>query len=399
MKRAGPLAILGGKPEFGQPHHVGQLNLPEWIAIEKAFRGIFERQWYANHGPLVNQLDGAFADYTGVRHAVSVTNGTVGLMVLARALAAEGEVIVPAFTFPATAQALSWAGLNPVFCDVDPVTHNLSAVAARALVTPRTVAILGVHLWGRACDPEGLQQLADEFGLYLIYDACHAVACTHGGRRIGYLGNAEVFSFHATKVLNGMEGGCITTNDDTLAAKLRTIRSFHPGSTYAQVPARINGKMSEAQAAFALLSLADLPRNIERNRNRHDLYRQKLAGLPGLALLDYPDRESNNYQYIVVDVDAMAAGLSRDDIFEVLQAENVVCRRHFYPGAHRMPPFRNAPEYRGLELPVTERLCQRLLLLPNGEPMDGDDVRRICDLLITILDQAPAIRQRLGSAQ
>ena len=128
-----------------------------------------------------------------------------------------------------------------------------------------------------------------------------------------------------------MEGGLITTNDDNLAAKLRTIRSFHPGSTYAQVPVRINGKMSEAQAAFALLTLADLPRNIERNRARHDLYRLKLAGLPGLALLDYPGHKNNNYKYMVVNVNVRAAGLSRDDIFEVLQAENVVCRRHFYP--------------------------------------------------------------------
>ena len=303
-------AIFGGQPAFAAPIHVGQLCLPLWDGVEAAVRGIFERQWYANHGPLVHQLEQAFAEFIGVRHAIAVTNGTIALMIMAKALDMVGEVIVPAFTFPATAQALSWAGLTPVFGDVDPGTHNLSAKAARDLVTPRTRAILGVHLWGRACDPTGLRELAQEFGLRLVYDACHAVACTHRGARIGGLGDVEAFSFHATKILSATEGGCITTNDDALAARIRTIRSFHPGETHAPVSLRINGKMSEAQAAFALLSLADLPRNIERNRARYETYRQGLAGLAGISLIAYPEQEANNHQYVVIEVDAEAAGCS-----------------------------------------------------------------------------------------
>lgn len=395
MKHANELAIFGAPPLFDTPLHVGQLNLPAWDKIERALRGIFERQWYANHGPLVRELDHAFAGFLGVRHAVAVTNGTVALMILARALEISGEVIVPAFTFPATVQALSWAGLTPVFCDADPLTHNISAEKVRPLITPRTVAILGVHLWGRACDPDKLQELANEFGLRLIFDACHAICCTHKGRKIGGLGNAEVFSFHATKILNATEGGCITTNDDDLAARLRTIRSFHPGEKFAPVPLRINGKMSEVQAALALLSLDDIHDNAMRNRERHVEYQRVLDGMAGLSLIQYPAGETNNFQYVVVDVDDAVTGLSRDELLELLAAENVICRRYFHPGVHRMPPYRDNPNYGSLDLPVTDALCQRLLILPNGQLISREDIGKIGGLLSSMLAQAPAIKTRL----
>lgn len=398
MRRVADLALFGGPPAFAQPLHVGQLNPPAMDAVEAVFRGIFERRWYANHGPLVREFEQAFAGFLGVRHAVAVTNGTVALMVLARALEVTGEVIVPAFTFPATAQALVWAGLTPVFCDVDPVSHNLSAEQVRRRLTPRTAAILGVHLWGRACDPEGLAALASEHGLRLAFDACHAIACTHGGKRIGGLGDAEVFSFHATKIINGAEGGCITTNDDALAARLRTIRSFHPGEEYADVPLRINGKMSEAQAALALIGLADVPRHAAANRARHEAYRTALAGLPGLRLLEYPAGEDNNCQYLVVDVAADACGLTRDELFELLKAENVICRRYFHPGAHRMPPFRDDPAHRNLSLPVTDELCRRLLILPSGAAVSEEDIARIGALLRELIGLAPELRRTWEAA-
>lgn len=397
MKRTDQLAIFGGQPEFDEPLHVGQLYLPPWDALAAEFRGIFQRRWYANHGPLVRRLDAEFAEFIGVRHAVSVTNGTLALMILAKALAIDGgEVIVPAFTFPATAQALAWAGLKPVFCDVDAATHNISAKNVRGKITQRTKAILGVHLWGRACDPDGLRALAQEFGLHLVFDACHAIGCTHRGATIGGLGDAEVFSFHATKVLNGTEGGCITTNDDGLAARLKTIRSFHPGEEYASVPLRINGKMSEAQAAFALLGLADVPTHIAANRSRYERYQSRLAGLPGVTLVEYPADDANNYQYVVAEIAPEIAGITRNEVFDVLQKENVVCRRHFHPGAHRMPPFRGNPEYAELSLPITDLLCERILLLPNGASVAADDVDRICDLLATIIGNAADIRHRLA---
>ena len=282
-------AAFGAPPAFAVPLHVAQLNLPDWARAERAFRGIFERRYFTNNGPLVRELDKAFAEYLGVGHAVSVINGTVGLMILAKALEISGEVIVPALTFPATVQALSWAGLTPVFCDADLGTHAITPELVAPLIGGRTAGILGVHLWGRGCDVTGLQAMADRHGLKLFFDACHAIGCTHGGRPIGNFGTGEVFSFHATKIVNGAEGGCITTNDSALADRLRTIRNFNDGETFARVSLRINGKMSEAQAALALLSLEDVAENIAANRRRYDGYVVALAGLTGLELVRYPD--------------------------------------------------------------------------------------------------------------
>ncbi|MBU0755218.1 MAG: aminotransferase class I/II-fold pyridoxal phosphate-dependent enzyme, partial [Planctomycetes bacterium] len=216
------LALHGGKPAFEKPLHVGQLHLPAWEAFERSFKGVFERRYFTNHGPLVQELDRRFAAHIGVRHAVSVTNGTVALMVAAQALDLRGEVIVPAFTFPATAQAMSWAGLDVVLCDVDPQTHTLTAPLVAPHISARTSAVLGVHTWGRACDPVRLEHLCKEKGIALFFDAAHAVDCTYEGIKCGRFGNLETFSFHATKVLSGCEGGCVVTDNDALADRIRT---------------------------------------------------------------------------------------------------------------------------------------------------------------------------------
>lgn len=396
MKHPDQWALFGGTPSFAQPLHVGQLNLPQWDQIEVTFRGIFERQWYTNHGPLAREFDIAFARHLGVKHAITVNNGTVALMVAARALGFDqGEVIVPSFTFPATVQALSWAGLTPIFCDVSPETHTLTAEQVRPLITPSTVAIAGVHLWGQPCDPEALAALAEEFGLALLFDAAHAVGCTHHGRPLGQFGDMATFSFHATKIVNAAEGGCIATNDDELAARAKTIRSFHPGEQYAPVDTRINGKMSEAQAGLALLSLAELESNIAANRQRHMTYQQRLGELPGLRLLTPATHDTSNYQYVTVVIDGERAGLCRDQLARLLDAENIICRRYFEPGTHRLPPYRDDPALRVLSLPVTERLCRDVLVFPNGTPMTEDDVSKICDVVEALLAQAPALRAKL----
>ncbi|MEK7996188.1 MAG: aminotransferase class I/II-fold pyridoxal phosphate-dependent enzyme [Planctomycetota bacterium] len=396
MKPVRELAIFGGSPAFGAPVHVAQLNLPDWAKVERIFREIFRRRYYANNGPLVRALDDTFAEHLGVNHAVCVTNGTIGLAMLARALELSGEVVVPAFTFPATVQALSWAGLTPVLCDVSVETHMMTPETVATSVSSDTTGILGVHLWGRACDPDGLQDFSAKRGLTLLFDACHAIGCTYRGQAIGGLGAGEVFSFHATKVLNGAEGGCITTNDAQLADRLRTMRNFHATETFAMVESRLNGKMSEAQAAMALLSLADLPRNIAANMERHQKYSELLRDVPGLSLMQYPG-EANNFQYVVVEVEAAACSLHRDVLLRLLTAENVLCRRHFYPGIHRMAPYRDSISARTGTFPGTDRLCGSLLQLPTGQTVAAADIEQICDLLHGIVDHAEEITARLDA--
>lgn len=360
---------------FDTPLHVGQLNLPSVDAFEVAFKGIFARQFFTNHGPLEQELDAALASYFGVRHAVSVVNGTVALMIALQTLDLRGEVIVPAFTFPATVQAIAWAGLTPVFCDVDPHTQTITAPLAAAAITANTVAILGVHVWGRAADPDGLELLARERGLKLVFDAAHAVGCTSRGRLIGGFGDVEAFSFHATKILNGFEGGCITTNDDGLAARIRVARSFHADDDAGASILRLNAKISEAQAAMALLSLDHLDQWTEDNRHRYERYRRELQGIPGLYFIDYCAGERSNYQSVVLRICEEELGMPRDHLLRILESKNILARKYFSPGVHNIPPFCDLSTK---ELPVTDELCRTLIQLPTGQMVSDRHIAIVC---------------------
>lgn len=390
------LARFGASPLFEYPLHVAQLNLPSWPRIEAAFGDILERGYFSNHGPLVRRLEERLADFLQVKHVLCVTNGTVALMVLARALEIEGEVILPTFTFPATAQALLWAGLTPRLADVSPDTHMLDPRSVEQLITPDTGAILGVHLWGGTCEPLALEALAAKHELPLFFDACHGFGCTHAGRRVGGFGRAEAFSFHATKILNAMEGGAIATNDTALANRIRSIRSFHPGEDLVPVPVRMNAKMSEAQAAMALLSLDDYPGNRSVNRNLYLSYEAGLAGVPGIDLVTTTSDEESNHQYIVVRIQPKIFGLDRDALYGLLEAENVFCRKHFCPPVHGLPGFEGSRT--GDSFPVATQLAQQVLQLPTGGNLPAGSVEKICELLKRINRDAETIRQTLESS-
>lgn len=391
------LAILGATPAFEQPLPVGQLYFPEWSAYEEAMRGIFERQYYTNQGPLTQQLEQVLQERLGVRHAICVTNATIGLLMAADALGLRGKVITPAFSFIATSQSLTWAGLEPLFCDVDPVTHQLDPARVEELLESEAVSgILAVNLWGDVCAHDRLRQLADRRGVPLYYDSAHAFGCAVAGRAVGNFGAIEVFSFHATKVLSAAEGGCVCTNDDELAARLRNIRSSYGAGRPVHVSRTANGRMSEAQAAVALLSLDNFPRIIERNQGIFAAYRDTLAGLPGLRLIEPQAVSTTNYQYVVCEIDAERFGLSRDELQAVLRAENVLARRYFYPGIHRCTPYDELYPEAAERLPVTEALCAKVLQLPICQTIDADGARRIGQIVRAAHEQAVSIRHSLG---
>lgn len=389
----GHLAVRGAAPEFVEPIHVGQLNLPPWEEFEAAFRGIFARRWYTNHGPLVRELDARLAAYLGVRHVICVTNATVALMVACKALDLRGEVIVPSFTFPATVQALFWAGLTPIFCDVDPRTHNISAQLAEPLISARTSAVLGLHAWGRACDPDGLKALCARRGLRLFYDAAHGVGCTHRGLPLAGCGEVSVFSFHATKVFSSAEGGCLATDDDALAGRIRAVRNFHVAETCQRVPLRINGKMTEAQAAMGLMSLGHIGDWMARNGGLYARYRDWDSRRGAGLFVDYAAGERSNCQYCILEVDPARAGVTRDQLLAVLRAENILARRYFFPGVHRLAPYRALHPDADARLPATERLCDRALQLPLGAGMSPEIVHRITAILDICLDNPSAIAE------
>jgi len=370
------LAINGAPPAFNQPLHVGRPNIGSREAFMKLAGEMFDRRWLTNNGPLVQEFEQRVASYHGVKHCVAMCNGTIALEIAIRALNLAGEVIVPSYTFIATAHALSWQGITPVFADIDPRTHNLDPEAVRRMITPRTTGIIGVHLWGRAAPVEALQQIADEHGLKLMFDAAHAFGCSHGGKMIGNFGACEVLSFHATKFFNTFEGGAVITNDDALAEKMRLMRNFgfdgldnviHPG---------INGKMIEVAAAMGLVNLDAIDNVIEANRSNHQAYREGLAGLHGINLLSFDKKERNNYQYVVMEVGAECP-ISRDRIIEALHAENILARKYFWPGCHNMKPYLELYPYAGLVLPNTDQVANRVVVLPTGTTMSKEMVETV----------------------
>lgn len=395
-KKAGPrLAVFGGAPAFAEARHVGRPNLGDRDRFLARLNDILDRRWLTNRGEYVVELEKRIAELVGVRNCILVCNGTVGLELLVRALGLRGEVIVPAFTFVATAHALQWQEITPVFADIDPATHCLDPVSVESMITPRTSGIIGVHVWGRSCAVEELAEIAARRSLKLVFDAAHAFGCSHEGRMIGSFGAAEVFSFHATKIMNTFEGGAIVTNDDGLAEKLRLMQNFGFAGYDRVIYVGTNGKMSEVCAAMGLTNLESLDELIECNRRNYLSYRRQLAGIAGLRLLVYDERHRNNYQYVVVTVGDDSA-LSRDELMEVLHAENVLARRYFFPGVHRMEPYRSYFPHAHLLLPSTEEVCRQVLILPTGTAVSGEDIARICEVIRIALDNARAVRARLA---
>ncbi|MCB8921330.1 MAG: aminotransferase class I/II-fold pyridoxal phosphate-dependent enzyme [Ardenticatenaceae bacterium] len=389
------LAVFGGQPAFDEPLHVGRPNIGSRRQFFQQIEDILDRRQLSNDGPYVQSFERELSQLTGVKHCVAVSNATVGLEIAIRALGLTGEVIAPSMTFVATAHALQWLGITPVFCDIDPQTMNLDPTQVEVLITPQTSGIVGVHLWGRPCATEALADIARRHNLKLLYDAAHAVGCSYKGQMIGNFGDAEVFSFHATKVCNALEGGIIATHDDALAGRLRRMRNFGFMSTDNVVEEGTNGKMNEISAAMGLTSLAKLDSFIAENYFNYKTYERDLADIPGVTLTLYNEGEKNNYHYIVLQVDEKQTGISRDQLILLLFAENVLARRYFYPGCHRMEPYRTLQPDAGLRLPYTESLVERTLCLPTGTAVSPTDIQKICQIIRFAVENAASIRAQL----
>jgi len=355
---------------------------------------MFDRRWLSNNGPYVQELENTLAKYLGVKHCILMCNATVALEVGARALGLKGEVIVPSFTFIATAHALQWLEITPVFCDVDPITHTIDTKKIERLITDCTTGILGVHVWGRACDIDDLNAIAQKHNIKLMFDAAHAFGCSYKDQMIGNFGNLEVFSFHATKFFNTFEGGAITTNDDELAQKVRHLHNFGFAGVDNVVDLGINGKMSEISAAMGLTSMESLDEFIKVNKRNYFLYKKMLVGISGIKMVEYDDQQKNNFQYIVIEVDENKIGITRDLFVKILQAENIRVRRYFFPGCHQQEPYRTLYPQAGTSLQETESLVRRVVQLPTGTAVSEQDIIIICDLIRFVVDKGKEISAR-----
>ncbi len=391
--------LRADRPAFRETLHVGRPNIGDMERLLARVEDALERRWLTNRGPYVQELEQRICEYVGVKHCIAVCNATIGLELAIRAAGLGGEVIVPSFTFVATAHALQWQGITPVFCDVDPATHNIDPAKIERLITPRTTGIIGVHVWGRACNIKALSDISDRHGLPLLFDAAHAFGCSYRRKMIGGFGDAEVFSFHATKFFNTFEGGAVVTNDDELAETVSLMSNFGFAGLDNVIYIGTNGKMCEVSAAMGLTSLESLDEFISVNRRNHQAYQRHLDGIAGVTMVTFDEGERNNYQYIVLEIDESACGVSRDALVEILHAQNVRARRYFYPGCHRMEPYRSYYPNAGLLLPETECLSERVLCLPTGTAVSEDDVALICAIIGTAIEHPGAASAACGISE
>jgi dTDP-4-amino-4,6-dideoxygalactose transaminase len=395
-KNINDLAIFDGSKAFNEKLHVGRPNIGDRKHLLERINDILDNRWLTNEGPYVQEFEQKIAELVGAKHCVSVCNATIGLEIAIRALGLSGEVIVPSMTFIATAHALEWQKITPVFCDIDAKTWNIDPDKIEQLITPNTTGIIGVHLFGRPCNTEALKKIASKNNLKLLYDAAHAFGCTYGGKMIGNFGDAEVFSFHATKFFNSLEGGAIVTNNDKLAEKMKLMRNFG-FHEHEVISLGINGKMNEFSAAMGITSLESIDEIIEKNRQNYNQYQKELSDVPGVNLIEYDKNEKCNFQYVVLDLDEKMTKISRNDLLKILWAENVIARNYFSPGCHKGEPYRSDSRYEKLHLPITEKIADSLLSLPTGTNMDDLKISKLRSILKFCISNGAEITAKLSN--
>jgi dTDP-4-amino-4,6-dideoxygalactose transaminase/lipopolysaccharide/colanic/teichoic acid biosynthesis glycosyltransferase len=372
-------AIAGGTPIFSEPVRFLLPTLPKLRSVLRRYMPAYDRGLITN-GALVSRLEESVAERLNVRHCVAVSSCTSGLCLVVRALGLEGEVIVPAMTFFATAHALLWNGLQPVLADCRPDNWNIDPADVERRITPRTSAILAVHLYGNPCAVEELSEVAARHGLKLIFDAAHAFGSEYRGRRIGQFGDAEVFSLSPTKILVAGEGGLVTTNDATLARLLRTGRNYGDAGTYDCELLGMNGRMSEFHAAMALSGLELVEMKVRRYNRIARLYRDRLSGLEGISFPEVRSDDVSTFKDYCIHVESAAFGCTRDELVAALRAENIEARRYFYPPLNRQLLYREFAR-EGPPLPHTDRLSDGVLSLPIYHSLEDRTVNRVADAI------------------
>jgi dTDP-4-amino-4,6-dideoxygalactose transaminase len=357
--------------------------LPPLEEYTRLLEEIWASRWLTNQGQFHQRLETALAEYLGVPYVSLCCNGTVALILALRALNITGEVITTPFSFVATAHALAWNGIEPVFCDIEPETMTLDPAKAEALITPRTSAIMPVHVYGYPCRVEAIQELADLHGLKVIYDAAHAFGVRVNGRSILEFGDLAVLSFHATKVFTTGEGGAIVCRTEGQKRRLDLLRNFGFVDEVTVVDVGINGKMDELSAALGLLELRYFEQVRAQRREIVQTYRSLLADVEGIRFLEDLPGVEHNYAYFPIFVDEEAYGRSRDGLYEELKRHGFYARRYFYPLISRFPPYKNLPSASPANLPVAERIAKQVLCLPVYPGLSPDRVEEIVDVIVT----------------
>ncbi|MBR3316641.1 MAG: DegT/DnrJ/EryC1/StrS family aminotransferase [Atopobiaceae bacterium] len=360
--------------------------LPPFEEFVDEIRDIWDTYCLTHQGPKYHALEEQISQYLQVDSAPLFANGHLALQVAFWSLGlTEGEVITTPFTFASTTQAIVGCGLTPVFCDIDPVTWCIDAAKIEALITPRTKAIVGVHVYGVPCDFEEIDRIAKEHDLIVIYDAAHAFGETYGGRGIGTFGDMSMFSMHATKVFNTVEGGCLTFNkDDELYQRVCSIRQFGAYLTDETKYVGTNAKLTEMHAAMGLCNLRHIDEYIAQRKTAYEVYEQLFAGVEGMQRLRYPDKLKPNYSYYPVVIDSESFGCSRDELAVHLEEHGIFARKYFYPLTSTFECYQGVFPIQAT--PVARKIAQRVLCLPLYADLDASMVEYIAGLVLESRD-------------
>ena len=356
--------------------YVTQPSLPPLEEFIPYLREIWDSKILTNGGPFHQKLELALCEYLGVEHIALFTNCTIGLITALQALRITGEVITTPYSFVATAHSLLWNGIKPVFVDIDPHTLNLDPSRIEAAITPQTTAIMPVHCYGRPCDVDAIQKIADNYNLKVIYDAAHAFGVKTGTGSVLKYGDLSVLSFHATKVFNTFEGGAIVCPDARTKLRIDQLKNFGFVDEVTVVAPGINGKMSEINAAFGMLQIQHVGDALAKRRSIDAAYREALRNVSGIRCLQDAGEQVANYAYFPILVEANYP-LSRDALYQTLKDHNIYARRYFYPLITEFPMYRGMPSAHPENLPVATAAAQKVICLPIYPALTHEDLERI----------------------
>jgi len=366
---------------FNEPIFTTTPLLPSLLNVSHKMNEIWISKWLTNNGGQQNRLEEKLKDYLHVDNLTLFTNGTLALLLGLKSLNLTGEVITTPFTFPATVQALDWNGLTPIFCDIEPDTLTIDATKIEALITEKTSAILGVHVFGNPCDVLKIQEIADRHNLKVIYDGAHAFGTKINGRPVSSFGDMTMFSFHATKLFHTIEGGALTFKNQLLEKKLDLLKNFGLEGQEVVALSGLNAKMNEIQAAIGLetLKLVDLER--EKRHEIKKAYELHLKNVPGIRIITKLENENSSYQYFVIEIDECTFGQSRDWLHEKLQQYNVFPRKYFYPLCSDFVWYKHLKSSQPENLPQAQKTVKEVLSMPYYGELEMTSVLRICNII------------------
>lgn len=365
-----------------KPIYVTRPFLPPLEEFNQYLEQIWESKWLTNNGQFHQELEKALCDYLGVKYISLFANGTLALITALQALKITGEVITTPFSFVATTHALWWNNIKPVFVDIEPKTCNLDPEKIEAAITPKTTAILPVHVYGNPCNIQKIKEIADTYCLKVIYDAAHAFGVKIDGQSVLNFGDLSVLSFHATKVFHTFEGGAIVCHDEIMKKRIDFLKNFGFANETTVVAPGINAKMNEVQAAMGLLQLKYIVTNIEKLKRNAEYYRNGLKNVKGIRLLDDLTGVQHNYSYFPIFIDEKNFGMSRDALYKKLRKNNIYARRYFYPLISQFPTYRRLNSASPENLPTAEKITKEVLCLPMYSTLGSSESAKVINLII-----------------